>query len=139
MFTINCIDYSKIIIQIPLAIIKLIDTAAEPKSFARPDKGWISKPTRSTTASIAVLIISAKITNKIASIKITCSFPLILNKNDRGIAKSNSITSCRKADSFWYNHVNARNEFSIAKYILCRPLGLLLLSNTDIYPPFLMV
>ncbi len=98
-----------------LAIIRLINTAAEPKSLASPDKGCISRPIRSTTASIAVLIISVKMTKMMASNKITCSLILMLNKNVNGIAINNSITSCRKADSFLYNHKNAREEFNVAK------------------------
>lgn len=98
-----------------LAIIKLIITAADPKSLARPDKGCISRPIRSTTASIAVLIISVKIINITASIKITCSFRLMSKKNDTGIANINSKASCLNADSFLYSQVNARKEFKLAK------------------------
>lgn len=125
--------------QMLLATIRLIKTAADPKSLARPDKGCISRPIRSTTASIAVLIISVKIINTMASISITCSLALISKKNEAGIANNNSKTSCLKADSCLYNQVNAFNEFNVAKYILFMPLGLFLLSNTSIHSPFLMV
>lgn len=98
-----------------MAIIMLINTAAEPKSFANPDKGCISSPTRSTTASIAVLSTSVKIINTIASTSTTCSVVLILKRKLTGTDKQSSSNSCLNADSFLYSHLNARKEFSEAR------------------------
>lgn len=78
----------------------LTRTAAEPRSLARPDNGCISKPTLSTTDSIAVLIISVKMINIIDIINIVCSAMPISNRKDMGKAINRRKISCLKADSF---------------------------------------
>lgn len=113
----------------------LTNTLAEPKSFASPERGLISNPILSTTASIAVFKISVKIINTIDKINNICSFPLIEKIKVQGITSSNSNISCLKADSLKYSHLNALKEFSEAKYIRLRPFGLFLLSNISLLIP----
>ncbi len=60
-------------IHVDAAKTRLIETAAEPKSFAKPDSGFSSTPILSTTTSIAVLIISTNMTKSTVAIKINCS------------------------------------------------------------------
>ncbi len=69
-------------------------THAEPMFFATLDKGWNSNPIRSTTASMALLTISANNTNIIEStIKTTCRRE---NGNRQAITTSGTkiINSC---------------------------------------------
>ena len=107
----------------------LIETAAEPKSFANPDKGLISSPMRSTITSMAVLIISHKITNNTEQIRSNFSVKEISKKNDNVIENNNATNSCLKADSFVKSHEIALTEFFDAIYNRKNPLGLLVTSN----------
>ena len=114
-----------------MAITILTNTAADPKSFAKPDNGCISKPIRSTTASIAVFTISVNIMNSTAMISMSCSFSVILNKKVTGIDNTSNSNSCLNAASFIRSHLNALVEFNVARYTRLRPFGLFSLSNTD--------
>lgn len=94
---------------------RLIETAAEPKSFAKPDSGFSSTPILSTTTSIAVLIISTNMTKSTVAIKINCSVGEASITKVTGIAMSNARASCLNADSFFINHLMALPEFFTAR------------------------
>ena len=64
-----------------IATIANTNTAAALVSFATFASGWYSSVTKSTTASIAVLINSHDITNPIVKTRIAHSYLLTLNKN----------------------------------------------------------
>lgn len=92
-------------------------TAAEPRSFARPARGWNSFPYRSTTVSTAELSNSTAITSNTDPTKIIFSIGPSPSQSPTGPSTAKAHTSSlneasvsHAARSPWADHFSARHK-----------------------------
>jgi len=105
---------------------RLMNTAADPMSLARPESMCRSAPIRSTTASIAEFSSSTTSTNRQLPISNARSTPVCPTQRAAGTRKMHSTSSWRNAASFFQVARIPAMEYNAAFQMRRRPPAWLL-------------